>query len=67
MAGKRSRLKPTWNISNRIARVRGVATAGRLARFGCEPLADYLLEKNPSAGTKIKVDVEGEKLKMMEG
>jgi hypothetical protein len=32
-----------------------------------EPLADYLLEKNPAAGTKIRVDVEGEKLKMAEG
>jgi len=35
--------------------------------FGCEPLADYLLEQNPATGTKIKVDVEDEKLKMMEG
>jgi hypothetical protein len=33
----------------------------------CEPLADYLLEKNPATGAKIMVDVEGEKLKMMEG
>jgi hypothetical protein len=31
-----------------------------------EPLADYLRETNPGAGTKIWVDVEGEKLKMME-
>ena len=30
-------------------------------------LVDYLLEKNPATGTKIKVDVEGEKLKMAEG
>jgi len=32
-----------------------------------KPLADYLLEKNPATGTKIKVEVEGEKLKMAEG
>jgi hypothetical protein len=44
-----------------------VATAGRLARFEREPLADCLLEKNPSAGTKIRVDVEGKGLKMAEG
>jgi hypothetical protein len=35
--------------------------------FGREPLADYLLEKNPAAGAKIKVDVEDEKLKLAEG
>ncbi len=35
--------------------------------FGCEPLADYLLEENPQAGAKIKIDVESNKLKMMEG
>jgi hypothetical protein len=29
-----------------------------------EPLADYLLEKNPSARAKIKVDVEGKELKI---
>jgi hypothetical protein len=27
------------------------------------PLADYLLEKNPSAGTKIRVDAEEKGLK----
>jgi hypothetical protein len=32
-----------------------------------EPLADYLLEKNPATGTKIKVDVEGKGLKIAEG
>jgi ATP-dependent Clp protease ATP-binding subunit ClpA len=32
-----------------------------------EPLADYLLEKNPPAGTKIKVDVDGKELKIAEG
>jgi hypothetical protein len=34
--------------------------------IGREPLADYLLEKNPATGTKIKVDVDGEQLKMAE-
>jgi hypothetical protein len=29
-------------------------------------LADYLLEKNPPAGTKIRVEVEGKGLKMAE-
>ncbi len=37
-----------------------------IQKFEREPLADYLLEKNPSAGTKIQIDVDGEKLKMME-
>jgi hypothetical protein len=32
-----------------------------------ELLADYLLEKNPATGTKIKVDVEGKGLKIAEG
>jgi hypothetical protein len=32
-----------------------------------EPLADYLREKNPSAGTKIKVDVDGKGLRIAEG
>jgi hypothetical protein len=27
-------------------------------------LADYLLEKNPNAGTKIRVEVEGKELKI---
>ncbi len=38
-----------------------------IQKFVREPLADYLLEKNPGTGAKIKVDVEGEKLKMEEG
>jgi len=38
-----------------------------IQKFVREPLADYLLEKNPATGMKIKVDVEGEKLKMTEG
>jgi ATP-dependent Clp protease ATP-binding subunit ClpC len=38
-----------------------------IQKFVREPLADYLLEKNPATGMKIKVDVEGEKLKMIEG
>ncbi|NTU62320.1 MAG: hypothetical protein HGB05_02700 [Chloroflexi bacterium] len=29
-----------------------------IQKFVREPLTDYLLEKNPSAGTKILVDVE---------
>ena len=37
-----------------------------IQKFVREPLADYLLEKNPATGTKIKVDVEGEKLKMVD-
>ncbi len=48
------------------------ANGSRLqADFGCqpsnsfdgEPLADYLLDKNPAAGTKIKIDVAGNELK----
>jgi ATP-dependent Clp protease ATP-binding subunit ClpC len=35
-----------------------------IQKFVREPLADYLLEKNPTTGTKIKVDVEGKGLKM---
>jgi hypothetical protein len=31
-----------------------------------EPLADYLLEKNPAAGTKIRVDMEGKGLRIAE-
>src|SRR5512137_2749694 len=38
-----------------------------IQKFVREPLADYLLEKNPGAGTKIRVDVQGEKLKLAEG
>ncbi len=38
-----------------------------IQKFVREPLADYLLDKNPSAGAKIQIDVDGEKLKMMEG
>jgi ATP-dependent Clp protease ATP-binding subunit ClpC len=38
-----------------------------IQKFVREPLADYLLEKNPQAGAKIRIDVDGEKLKMMEG
>ncbi len=38
-----------------------------IQKFVREPLADYLLEKNPATGTKVKVDIEGEKLKMAEG
>jgi len=32
--------------------------------FGREPLANYLLEKNPGAGAKIRVDVEGKGLEI---
>jgi len=32
-----------------------------------EPLADCLLEKNPAAGTRIKVDGDGKELKIAEG
>jgi ATP-dependent Clp protease ATP-binding subunit ClpA len=35
-----------------------------IQKFVREPLADYLLEKNPGAGTKIRVDVEGKELKI---
>jgi ATP-dependent Clp protease ATP-binding subunit ClpC len=38
-----------------------------IQKFVREPLADYLLEKNPGAGMKIKVDADGDKLKMTEG
>ncbi len=37
-----------------------------IQKFVREPLADYLLEKNPAAGTKIKVDVEGKGLKIVD-
>ncbi len=33
-------------------------------KFVREPLAGYLLEKNPQAGAKIKVDVDGKGLKI---
>jgi hypothetical protein len=32
-----------------------------------EPLVDYLLDKNPTAGAKIKVDVDENGLKIAEG
>jgi ATP-dependent Clp protease ATP-binding subunit ClpA len=35
-----------------------------IQKFVREPLADYLLEKNPAAGTKIRVEVEGKELKI---
>ena len=35
-----------------------------IQKFVREPLADYLLEKNPAAGAKIRVDVEGKGLKI---
>ena len=38
-----------------------------IQKFVREPLADYLLEKNPGAGAKIKVEVEGKELKIAEG
>ncbi len=38
-----------------------------IQKYVREPLADYLLEKNPAAGTPIKVDVEGNELKIAEG
>ena len=34
--------------------------------FDGKPLADYLLDKNPSAGTKIKIEVEGTELKFVD-
>ncbi len=30
-----------------------------IQKFVREPLADYLLDKNPSAETNLKVDVDG--------
>jgi ATP-dependent Clp protease ATP-binding subunit ClpA len=44
--------RPLWRITQKFVR---------------EPLTDYLLKKNPATGTTIRVDVEGEKLKMEEG
>ncbi len=38
-----------------------------IQKLAHEPLADYLLEKNPAAGTKIRVEVDGKELKMAEG
>ena len=35
-----------------------------IQKYVREPLADYLLDKNPAAGTKVKVDVAGEQLKI---
>jgi ATP-dependent Clp protease ATP-binding subunit ClpA len=37
-----------------------------IQKFVREPLADYLLEKNPAAGAKIKVEAEGTELKIAE-
>ncbi len=37
-----------------------------IQKFVREPLADYLLDKNPQAGTKINVDVDGRELKIAE-
>ncbi len=35
-----------------------------IQKFVREPLADYLLDKNPAAGAKIRVDVDGKGLKI---
>jgi ATP-dependent Clp protease ATP-binding subunit ClpC len=35
-----------------------------IQKFVREPLADFLLEKNPAAGTKVQIDVSGEELKI---
>jgi ATP-dependent Clp protease ATP-binding subunit ClpC len=35
-----------------------------IQKFVREPLADYLLEKNPAAGAKVMIDVSGAELKM---
>ncbi|CAG0993365.1 partial ATP-dependent Clp protease ATP-binding subunit ClpC, partial [Anaerolineae bacterium] len=35
-----------------------------LQKYVREPLADYLLDKNPAAGTKVTIDVEGGELKI---
>ncbi|MBI5563828.1 MAG: ATP-dependent Clp protease ATP-binding subunit, partial [Chloroflexi bacterium] len=35
-----------------------------IQKYVREPLADYLLDKNPSAGTKVKIEVEGEGLRI---
>jgi ATP-dependent Clp protease ATP-binding subunit ClpC len=35
-----------------------------IQKFVREPLADYLLEKNPVTGTKIKVEVDEKGLKI---
>jgi hypothetical protein len=51
MAGIRSRLQADFGYQ-------------RPNLFGREPLADHLLEKNPAAGTKIRVDVNGKGLKI---
>ncbi len=37
-----------------------------IQKYVREPLADFLLDKNPAAGTKIRVDVSGEELKIAE-
>jgi hypothetical protein len=44
---------PTW-IPTRPRRLQRIIWI-----FVREPLADYLLEKNPSAGAKIRVEAEG--------
>jgi ATP-dependent Clp protease ATP-binding subunit ClpC len=35
-----------------------------IQKYVREPLADYLLDKNPAAGTMVKVDVAGEELRI---
>ena len=37
-----------------------------IQKYVREPLADYLLDKNPAAGTQVTVEVEGDGLKMAE-
>ncbi len=37
-----------------------------IQKYVREPLADYLLDKNPSAGTKIKIEVAGDALKFVD-
>ncbi len=58
-------LARTWLLSKNDHPEWGARPLRRIIqKYVREPLADYLLEKNPAAGTKIKVEVEGEQLKI---
>ena len=55
----------TWLLSKNDHPEWGARPLRRIIqKFVREPLADYLLEKNPSAGTKVTVDVGADGLKI---
>ena len=55
----------TWLLSKNDHPEWGARPLRRIIqKYVREPLADFLLEKNPQAGAKVKVDVDGEGLKI---